>query len=100
MYIKDLLEDCIGFEWDQGNILKNWVSHEVTTIECEEVFFNTPLILMEDLKHSINKVRFYALGKTDNDRKLFIAFTIRNNLIRIISARDMSRKEKRVYEER
>lgn len=92
--------DCKGFQWDEGNSLKNWNLHQVTDIECEEVFFNLPIIVLSDSEHSICETRYYALGRTDGDRWLFISFTIRNNLIRVISARDMNRKEVRKYAEK
>jgi len=92
------LEKIDGFEWDQGNLIKNKSKHQVNNFECEEVFFNQPLLILPDAKHSQSEIRLYALGKTNNYRLLFIAFTVRNNLIRIISARDMSRKERSQYE--
>ena len=88
-----------GFDWDQGNIKKNWERHKVSFIECEEVFFNRPLVVLEDTSHSKSEGRYYALGRTNDDRHLFIVFTIRNNRIRVISARDMNRRERRVYGE-
>ena len=94
---KELLRKCTGFDWDKGNIDKNWIKHTVSPSECEQVFFNHPLVVQDDLVHSTTEKRFYALGQTDMKRFLFIAFTVRNNLIRVISARDMSRKERRVY---
>lgn len=89
-----------GFDWDQGNECKN-EKHGVTGPEVEQVFFNTPLIVAEDVKHSLQEPRFHALGKTDADRWLHITFTERGNgmLIRPISARDMSRKERALYAE-
>jgi uncharacterized DUF497 family protein len=93
----EYLENCIGFQWDQGNVEKNQQGHNVTYMECEEVFFNKPLLLSEDVKHSQKENRYYVLGKTNEQRKLFIAFTLRDNLIRVISARDMSKKEKQIY---
>lgn len=95
---KKLLHECTGFEWDEGNRDKNWIKHQVSNSECEEIFFNQPLIINFDKKHSEIETRFYALGHTDLDRKLFIVFTIRNKKIRIISARDMSKKERKIYE--
>ena len=86
-----------GFEWDRGNISKNWVGHGVSDLECEQVFFNQPLIVLPDLKHSISEERFYGLGRTDIDRLLFVVFSLRKKLIRIISARDMNRREKKEY---
>ena len=94
---KEILNQCIGFDWDKGNIDKNWLRHKVSPAECEQTFFNRPLVIQNDVLHSKTEKRFYALGKTDSKRTLFIAFTVRNNLIRVISARDMSRKEREVF---
>ncbi len=94
---KNDLQNCAGFDWDEHNSCKNWNKHLVDMNECEEIFFNQPLIVFNDIKHSKLEKRFYSLGKTDKERKLFIVLTIRNNLIRIISARDMSKKEKVRY---
>ena len=91
------LTKCEGFDWDRGNFQKNWLKHDVSPFECEQVFFNRPLITAQDDAHSGKEFRFYALGQTDNRRPLFMAFTVRKNLIRIISARDMSRREREVY---
>lgn len=88
---------CIGFEWDQGNREKNKHTHGVSVGECEEVFFNIPLLLLEDQKHSQTEQRYFVLGTTNNFRHLFIAFTVRRGYIRVISARDMSKKERIVY---
>ena len=93
----EILKECVGFEWDAGNSEKNWLSHQVTKSESEQIFFNQPLFIGDDEKHSKSEVRYYALGQTDDERKLFIVFTIRKNFIRVISARDMSKKEKKVY---
>ena len=86
-----------GFDWDEGNITKNWDRHQVSSTECEEVFLNKPLLLADDVRHSANEVRNYALGQTDNGRLLFIAFTVRGTRIRVISARPMSGKERQIY---
>ena len=96
IYIK-LLYECVGFDWDDGNINKNWLKHKVSAAEAEQIFFNHPLILQNDRIHSKKEKRFYALGKTDSRRALFIAFSVRKNLIRVISARDMNRKERMEY---
>ncbi|MDQ3012573.1 MAG: BrnT family toxin [Acidobacteriota bacterium] len=98
--MKAHIEDCEGFAWDEGNSNKNWHLHEVTDGECEDVFFNLPLLIASDKKHSENEIRFFALGRTDADRWLFIAFTMRNKLIRVISARDMTKSEERIYAEK
>ncbi|MFW5443576.1 MAG: BrnT family toxin [Methylococcaceae bacterium] len=89
---------CVGFQWDEGNSEKNWISHQVTKSECEQLFFNQPLLIADDEKHSEIEKRYYALGQTDDGRLLFIVSTIRANLIRVISARDMSKKERGVYQ--
>lgn len=94
---KKILSQCEGFEWDDGNINKNWLKHKVSPAECEQLFFNRPLVIQDDISHSELEKRFYALGRTDSKRTVFIAFTVRNNRIRVISARDMSRKEREVY---
>jgi uncharacterized DUF497 family protein len=86
-----------GFQWDQGNLEKNWLKHGVSPLECEQVFFNQPLVVVSDLKHSQGEERFYALGRTDTDRYLFVVFTVRGRKLRVISARDMNRKERSVY---
>jgi uncharacterized DUF497 family protein len=95
----DILSRVEGFDWDKGNIEKNWERHKVSFIECEEVFFNEPLIVQADEVHSITENRYYALGRTNDERYLFIASTIRANKIRVISARDMSKRERRIYGE-
>jgi hypothetical protein len=87
-----------GFEWSRGNVEKNWLRHKVSPVECEQVFFNKALIA-EDVKHSQREKRYYALGLTDDKRLLFVAFTTRKNLIRVVSVRDMSKKERKIYEE-
>jgi uncharacterized DUF497 family protein len=93
-----LVAECDGFEWDEGNRYKNWISHNVTENESEEVFVSTPLALSDDIKHSQIEDRYLALGKTKKNRKLLVAFTIRTTKIRVISARDMSEKDRRDYE--
>ena len=92
------LAECEGFQWDAGNSAKIWDRHRVTPTECEELFFNRPLIVSSDEPHSSSvEERFYALGQSDSGRLIFVVFTIRGRLIRIVSARDMSRKERRIF---
>ena len=98
--MKNDIAKCKGFQWDEGNLDKNWYHHQVTNGECEEVFFNTPLVIAPDIRHSQKEQRYYALGRTDADRWLFVVFTIRGDLIRVISARDMNMREMRKYAER
>jgi uncharacterized DUF497 family protein len=87
------------FDWDEGNARKN-EKHGVSMAETEQVFFNTPLLVLEDIKHSRHELRFHALGKTDKKRLLRITFTLRDasKKIRVISARDIHRKERFIYE--
>lgn len=94
----DILARCVGFEWDSHNAGKNWLRHRVAPEECEQIFFNLPLVTGRDAKHSEKEARFYALGRTDAGRLLFVVFTTRGNQVRVISARDMSRKERNTYE--
>jgi len=98
MSLTELLARCVGCERDEGNLTKNRVRHEVTASECEQIYFNQPLVASQDEKHSDQESRYFALGQTDAGRFLFIVFTIRKNMIREISARDMNRKERKVYE--
>ena len=94
----DDLARCTGFQWDAGNIDKNWERHAVTQGECEQIFFNRPILVAPDLQHSKKERRYAALGQTTAGRTLTIIFTIRGELIRVISARDMSRRERGLYE--
>ncbi len=95
---KDPLVACTGFDWDESNAAKNWERHQVTPEEAEDVFFHDPFVLRLDPEHSRREKRYWALGKTAAERELFVAFTIRGKLIRVISARDMSRKEREEYQ--
>ena len=97
--MKSNLEDIEGFQWDKGNIEKNWLKHKVLNSECEQVFFNEPLIVADAVKHSQKEQRWFVLGCTELDRKLFIIFTIRYKLIRVISASEMTKKERKTYDE-
>ena len=94
------LNQITGFNWDDGNARKN-EKHGVSMAEAEQVFFNAPLLLLEDGAHSQQEPRLHALGKTDAGRMLHITFTLRQtgSLIRVISARDMHRKERAIYEQ-
>jgi uncharacterized protein len=88
-----------GFEWDDGNARKSSDKHGVSQAEAEQVFFNEPLLIVEDLRHSGHEPRLHALGRTDEGRPLHVTFTLRSpaTRIRVISARDMSRKERARY---
>ena len=93
----DPLANCSGFDWDEGNADKIWDRHGVAPQEAEDLFFRAPLVVRSDRRHSKREKRYYALGQTTTERRLFIAFTIRRSLIRVISARDMSRNERLIY---
>lgn len=93
----EALTECDGFQWDTGNLDKIRERHGVAPQECEEVFLNRPLLVDADRVHSQSEDRSYALGQTDAGRLLFVVFTIRGKLIRGVSARDMNRKERRIY---
>ena len=89
-----------GFDWNDGNARKNLDKHGVTQAEAEQVFASEPL-LAEDIKHSEEEARFQALGQTVEGRRLHVTFTLRDNgrKLRVVSARDMSRKERAIYEQ-
>lgn len=90
-----------GFDWDAGNARKSIEKHAVSQFEAEQVFFNQPLLVLADIKHSQGDNRFHALGVTDSARRLHVTFTLRaeSSLVRVISARDMHRKERQIYEQ-
>ena len=94
---RDPLTSCIGFDWDDGNIQKNWERHRVTPEEAEDLFFHEPLVVRSDVAHTQRERRYYALGQTSSGRLLFVAFTVRGKLIRVISVRDMNIREQEAY---
>ncbi|MCX5851580.1 MAG: BrnT family toxin [Deltaproteobacteria bacterium] len=97
--MKDDIEHSVGFQWDEGNTEKNRIAHNVDNWECEQIFFNDPLLILDDRVHSTAENRWAAFGRTDSGRLLVVIFTIREKLIRVISARDMNRRESKFYEE-
>ena len=92
------LESLIGFDWDDGNIYKNEDKHSINYKIIEEIFFNEPLLVLEDFGHSDEECRCIAFGVDNKKRKIMVVFTTRDHLIRVISAREMSKKEKKFYE--
>jgi len=96
--VSEIPKGIQGFEWDEGNSGKNEKKHGITDREAEEIFFNRPLIIGRSSKGEL-EMRYAALGKTYGSRLLAVVFTVRSKRIRVISARPMSRKERRVYEE-
>src|SRR5689334_11649417 len=95
------LAAVIGFEWDAGNVRKSAEKHGVSQMEAEQVLFNQPLLVLEDAGHRQTESRWHALGVTDAGRLLHITFTLRvhDTRIRVISARTMNRKERKLYEQ-
>ena len=98
--MEKIFEQFSGFQWDRGNIDKNLIEHDVENWECEQVFFNRPLLVLDDPKHSASEKRWAAFGKTDTERFLVVIFTKRKSLIRVISARDMNKRERKFYNEK
>jgi uncharacterized DUF497 family protein len=90
-----------GFDWDEGNARKSFEKHDVSQGEAEQIFFNDPLLIVEDVGHSVRELRLHALGRTEAGRMLHVTFTLRGGgrLIRVISARTMHRKERVRYEQ-
>ena len=97
--IPEFFPSIEGFEWDQGNSAKNWKRHHVSQTEAEQVFLNRPVLVIGDEAHSRLESRYFAFGYTDGSRLLAVVFTIRGRLIRVTSARPMSRRERTAYEE-
>ena len=94
----DDLALCTGFDWDAGNADKNWLAHQVSQAESEEPFFNRPVLIAPDVQHSAREARLALLGVSNAGRHLAIVFTVRGTLVRVISARDMGPRGRRVYE--
>ncbi len=92
------VERLCGFDWDDGNIQKNKLKHGLDYWLIEEIFFNEPLLIYEDKSHSEQECRCYALGKMDDSQYLFVVFTVRQQKIRVISARSQNKKERSYYE--
>jgi len=97
--LPEYFPDLTGFQWDAGNSEKNWLAHDVTQAETEQVFFNRPVLILPDAAHSQVEVRHYILGQTSAGRRLTVVFSVREALVRPIMARDMSRRERRLYAE-
>lgn len=95
-----ILKRALAFEWDSSNRGKNFKGHRVTDQECEEAFFDPQKGILRDTLHSGREERFLLLGKTKMGRVLFLVFTARGDKIRVISARDINKREKHLYEEK
>ena len=92
------VESLIGFDWDDANVYKNENKHGLNYKLIEDVFFNEPLLIVEDFSHSYEEYRCVAFGRDNNNNKIMLVFTARDGLIRVISARAMTKKEKKFYE--
>lgn len=95
--LDELVAQLEGFEWDGGNSAKNWRRRQVTQAEAEQTLLNHPLVVAADIKHSQKEPRFIALGQTDAGRGLMVVFTIRGRRVRVVSARSMSKAERKTY---
>ena len=95
--IPEFFPDVEGFEWDEGNASKNWARHGISQTEAEQIFINRPVVIMGDAEHSGTEVRYFAFGRTDGSRLMTVVFTMRGRRLRVISARPMSRRERRGY---
>ncbi len=95
-----ILEDPFSFQWDKDNLIKILESHNVTYFECEEAFNDPNKVMLKDVKHSLNEERYLMIGKTNLSRYLFVVFTMRKDKIRVISARDLNKKEYKLYEKK
>jgi hypothetical protein len=98
--LDEFFESLEGFQWDEGNAVISWVRHEVSQTECEQLFLNRSIVVTSDEGHSTVKRRFAALGYADSGRQLTVVFTARGTLLRVVSARPMSRRERGIYAKR
>lgn len=88
------------FQWDAGNRGKNFTKHQVTDAECEEVFFDSDKKLLIDTQHSASEPRYILIGQTYiSDKVLFVVFIIRHDSVRVISARPLNKKERKLYDQ-
>lgn len=95
-----ILPEPIGFQWDLGNIDKNYYSHGILNEEIEEVFYDEDKLIFKDIRHSVDEPRFILVGSTFKDKLLYIAFCIRDSEVRVISARKLNKKEMYLYEKK
>ncbi len=92
-------KEPIQFQWDAGNREKNWLKHRVAPAECEEVFFDPHKRMMGSALHAGHETRYVLIGQTQTTRLLVVVFTIRGQTVRVISARDINKRERGLYEE-
>lgn len=92
-------KEPIQFQWDAGNQEKNWLKHRVTMAECEEAFFDSHKRLLGSALHAGHETRYVLIGRTQEHRALLVVFTMRGQTVRVISARDVNKRERGLYEE-
>ena len=97
--VPEFFPDVEGFQWDEGNSSKTWTCHGISQTEAEQVVLNRPVVVLGDVGHASTEARYFAFGRTDGGRLLTIVFTLRGQLLRVISARPVSRRERRGYAE-
>jgi uncharacterized DUF497 family protein len=90
-----------GFEWDEGNSRKSVDKHGMSQSEAEQIFLDPRLLVLVDDRHNGAEKRFAAYGRTVEGRRLHVNFTLRSEdtLIRVISARALSRRERARYDQ-
>ena len=91
--LSEFFQDIEGFQWDEANASKNWARHQVSQTEVEQVVLNRPVVVTD--ARAETEARWFAFGRTDGDRLLTVVFTLRGPLLRVISARPMSRPERK-----
>jgi uncharacterized DUF497 family protein len=100
MHLVDVIvPELIEFDWDEGNRLKNTIKHQVNCAEAEQIFVHEPLVIIPDAKHSGSERRYMAWGYTNIKRYLTVIYTVRNDKIRVISARDINKSERKIYDQ-
>lgn len=97
LIIPEYFDNLTDFDWDQGNLDKSLIKHRVTRLEAEQLFYNRPIVVTEDVEHSSHEERYHALGRADAGRLLKAVFVVRSNRIRIVSIRPQSRRERLIY---
>jgi hypothetical protein len=93
-----ILPDPVLFQWDEGNKDKSLIKHNVQNTEIEETFYDEKKKIFKDVVHSAQEKRYRVIGRTKTERLLFIVFTIRDQYVRVISGRDVNKKEVYLYE--
>src|SRR5207247_11207650 len=96
--VPEFFPDVLGFQWDEGNSSKNWARHEISQTEAEQIFVTRPVVVIGDVAHSRTEARYFSFGRTDGGRLLTVVFTVRGQQLRVISARQISRRDRRSYD--